>query len=142
MSDGTPQRICASFVPTNSADTHSKQKMQLELHAEVSRLDNLHSFFVSKVLLDSGATISAISQDFVVANSIPMERLERPIRVTNADGTPNIHGFVTDIVTIRLRILDHEERVTLQVSKLQDHDIFLGFDWFTKHNPFIDWTTR
>src|ERR1700723_1812302 len=87
-------------------------------------------------------TISAISSNFVEKHCIPTERLECPVHITNVDGTQNAHGLHTHIVTIRLRLLDHEEWVTLQVSKLKDFDIFLGYDWFLKHNPSIDWNLR
>src|ERR1700723_1793022 len=49
--NGMTQCIRATFVPTLSADIRYN-KMQLELQAEVIRLDNLSTIFASKVLLD------------------------------------------------------------------------------------------
>jgi hypothetical protein len=41
-----------------------------------------------------------------------------------------------------LVINGHRERITLAVTKLYSHHIFLRFDWMYEHNPSIDWQKR
>ena len=35
----------------------------------------------------------------------------------------------------------HEEKIEAVVTKLDAADIFIGYNWLTKHNPTINWET-
>ena len=91
------------------------------------------------VLVDSGCSRSSLDESFVQENDIATYNLPTAIPVYNADGTPNSNGLISKFVTIELVIGEHSERLTLAVTKLSTHSIFLGFDWLKEHNPIIDW---
>ena len=73
-------------------------------------------------------------------HQFPTKKLPRPIPVYNADGSLNKDGDITETVTLRMIIQDHEEEITFAVSNLGRADLFLGHEWLKHHNPTIDWT--
>ena len=40
---------------------------------------------------------------------------------------------------MKLSVKEHSEIICLTVTTLVSSNIFLGYDWLTKHNPEIDW---
>jgi len=48
-----------------------------------------------KALLDSGATEMFMDRKFVEEHGFRMEKLDRPSKVTNMDGTDNVRGSIT-----------------------------------------------
>ena len=40
---------------------------------------------------------------------------------------------------MELSVKEHSEIICLTVTTLASSNIFLGYDWLTKHNPEIDW---
>jgi len=112
----------------------------MAIKIQLIRPDTLEEYPIL-ALLDSGATVSSISQKFVNTHRIPTTPLERAQRVYNADGTPNQNGPITEYATVQMRIGQHEEIIDLVVSNISS-DIFLGFEWLNKHNPTIDWKSK
>ena len=49
----------------------------------------------TKALLNTGAGGKFIDQNFILANSIRTQKLEKPITVYNMDGTKNKTGMIT-----------------------------------------------
>ena len=41
-----------------------------------------------------------------------------------------------------MRIRDHSKQITMAMSNLSTHLIFLRYDWLKKHNPQIDWKAK
>ena len=41
-----------------------------------------------------------------------------------------------------MKIREHSEQITMAMSNLSTHPIFLGYDWLKKHNPTIDWKVK
>ena len=62
--------------------------------------------------------------------------------VTNADGTINPSGKITNMVWIKIKIQDHEEIMELMVADIGKKDIFIRHDWLQHHNPEIDWREK
>lgn len=93
-------------------------------------------------LLDPGCTHSSIDEEFVDKHKITKNILEYPRITLNADGTENKHGRVNHTVDLLMDVDGHKERITLAVTKLSGHHIFLGFDWVEQHNPEIDWNKK
>lgn len=97
-------------------------------------------------LFDSGCTRTSIDKMFVRMNKIPTRPSKNPIAVRNADGS--INGWVKDYVDAELEVRDSEGNVHLEQIELQvvnlggKHNMFIGYDWFEKHNPSIDWARR
>ena len=75
----------------------------------------------------------------MMEKKINVHRLNKPLPVTNADGSPNIIGSITEYVLLRMRIGDHEELWTFLVSDLGNSSVFIGLDWLKHHNPDVDW---
>ena len=90
-------------------------------------------------LIDSGCTGSCIDSRFVNRYGIPTKRYPNPLRVSNADGTDNEGGLITEYAEVQLVFDDHRETINLAVTTLSSSNVFLGHDWLTKHNPEIDW---
>ena len=61
---------------------------------EMEKVDT-HEGVTVKVLLDSGATGMFADKNFIEKNGFKLEKLDRPSRVTNVDGTHNSGGMVT-----------------------------------------------
>ena len=91
------------------------------------------------VLIDSGCTGSCIDSGFVKRYNIPTKRYPNPLRVSNADGSTNEGGLITDYAEVEMIFETHKETLILSVTTLSSSNIFLGHDWLTKHNPEIDW---
>jgi hypothetical protein len=89
-----------------------------------------------EALVDPSCTYSSIDAKFVERNKLTTKKLLYPRDTINVDGTTNKHGQVQETMDITN---GHRERITLVVTKLHSHHIFLGFDWMYEHNPSIDW---
>jgi Aspartyl protease len=81
-----------------------------------------------EALVDSGYTHSSIDTKFVEQNKLTTKKLLYPRDAINADRTTNKHGQVQETTDITLVINGHRERITLAVTKLHSHHIFLEFD--------------
>ena len=91
---------------------------------------------LGEVMLDSGATVNAISQ-------YTARRIGEPLRpscekVRFADGR---EGEVKGEATIRIDSKGHAEKVTGVVLPGMTSDILLGRPWLSEWNPTIDWAT-
>ena len=96
----------------------------------------------AQTLIDCGCEGSCVHQRFVDKHRLNVKPLARPIPVFNADGTPNKDGPITGFVSLQVKIGEHVERIDFGVTNLGRGEIFLGFDWLSKHNPSIDWVGR
>ncbi|XP_006459721.1 hypothetical protein AGABI2DRAFT_44617, partial [Agaricus bisporus var. bisporus H97] len=65
-----------------------------------------------------------------------------PIKMRNADGTPNRSGKLTEDARIQMDLGGHKEDIKALVSDISSADIFLGYDWLIQHNPEIDWINQ
>jgi RNase H-like domain found in reverse transcriptase/Reverse transcriptase (RNA-dependent DNA polymerase)/Integrase zinc binding domain/Chromo (CHRromatin Organisation MOdifier) domain len=111
---------------------------KLSLRATVSTLDTLKDFS-SELLIDSGCEGSCIDSRFVQEHGLNTTKLPRAIRVFNADGQENLDGPISEMVSLKVTLGNHTERLDLGVTNLGRGQIFLGHDWLRLHNPSIDW---
>ena len=51
-----------------------------------------------------------------------------PILVYNADGTRNQAGPIIEMAELILAIGDHQERIQLAVTNLENIDLFIGYE--------------
>ncbi|KDR64994.1 hypothetical protein GALMADRAFT_24077, partial [Galerina marginata CBS 339.88] len=72
---------------------------------------------------------------------LPTRNLSQPIPVFNVDGSPNEAGLISKVVDVLMTYQTHSERILLAVTKLGKQKVILGYTWFKKHNPDIDFTT-
>ena len=118
----------------------SYNKNTLDVNASILTDDG--KILSTKALIDSGCMGSSIEASFVEQHHIPVHQLPRKIPVYNADGTPNSRGAISSFVMVELTIDDHIEQITLAITDLGTHKIYLGYDWLKTHNPIINWKTK
>jgi transposase InsO family protein len=128
-------------LPTSVFDdpvkTH-KAKNQMDLDVIIETLDT-GKVISTMALLDSGCSSSCIDRKFVAEHGINVTNLSRGIPVTNADGSSNAIGAITQHVILRMKIGKHEELRSFFVSDLGKSSLFIGLYWLRDHNPNIDW---
>ncbi|HEV7738705.1 MAG TPA: retropepsin-like aspartic protease, partial [Chlamydiales bacterium] len=136
------RNISCKLLPGKKSTIFLRKKgNQLSINVLVKTKDT-GKYVEAKALIDSGCTGSAIDRDFVKKHQINRQRLPHNLKVLNADGTENSAGRITHHVPLMMRIgQKHWEEVDFGITKLDDHDIFLGYDWLASHNPEINWAT-
>jgi hypothetical protein len=124
------------------ASQSTRHREQMELKTTIMLYDTHQHHTDVSTLIDSGCTMSAIDKSFVEKHRINTIPIANPMPVYNADGTRNQHGDITEFVELNLDIKGHRERISLMVTQLRSHTIFLGMEWLQRHNPDINWITR
>jgi len=100
---------------------------------------NNHEGVSVKALLDSRAIGMFVDKKFVEKNGFKLEKLERPVRIRNMDGTENSGGLVTYEIEMNMYYQGHVERIKLDV--LERTEVILGIPWLVVYNPEINWET-
>ena len=90
-------------------------------------------------LIDLGCSVSAIDTNFVQTHWLPTLQLDRPINIQNVDGSRNTVAHATSYVQMKMTMHGHEETIPLLVIRLHSHDVFIGHDWLSYHNPSVNW---
>ena len=93
-------------------------------------------------LLDSGCTGITIDERFAKEKGLKTYKLPVPIPVYNVDGSINSAGSIREFAIVKMRIGDHSKQITMAMSNLSTHPIFLGYDWLKKYNPQINWKAK
>jgi len=106
----------------------------------LERIDN-HEGMSVKALLDSGAMGMFADKKSVEKNGFKLEKLDRPVRIRNVDGTGNSGGLVTHEIEVNVYYQGHVERMKLDVCDLGRMEVILGIPWLAAHNPEINWET-
>ena len=90
-------------------------------------------------MVDCGATDTFLSSRFVSKNKVKTRKLDKPVPILNIDGSPNVHGSITEVAVLRMDIGSHSEKVVFPITDVGTEDVVIGLDWLRKHNPDIDW---
>jgi predicted aspartyl protease len=90
-------------------------------------------------MVDSGATNTFISQEFMQANKVRTLALRKPIPLYNVDGSHNSAGSITEYVELGVDIEGHQETIQFLVTDLGSEDVIMGITWLRKHNPSVNW---
>ena len=90
------------------------------------------------VLIDSECTKLYIDSSFVKNNRIKTYPFKNPFPVFNTNSTSNNRSLLKDYVELELFVKEHLEIICLTVTTLVFSNIFLEYDWLTKHNSEID----
>ena len=86
---------------------------------------NTHKEITVKALLDSGA-IGMFVDKFAEKSGFKMEKLERPLKVTNVDESNNSGGKITHKVEYNVYYKGHQERMHFDVCNLERTEVILG----------------
>ncbi len=94
-----------------------------------------------RLMIDSGANQSYVSRSTGQWLRQYKRKKELPYSLTMANGS---HARLVDecLSEIPLKIGQHEETVTLDITDLPKYDVVLGMAWLHRHNPTINWKTR
>jgi len=94
-----------------------------------------------KALLDSGAMGLFMSKRLAEKEGFKLEKLERPLRVRNMNGSDNSRETITHEAGVNMYYKGHIERVKIDIYELEKVDMILGMPWLVAHNPEINWET-
>jgi len=103
----------------------------------IERMDT-HKGVIIKVLLDSSAMGMFIDRKTVAKHGFRLQKLERPVRVKNVDGTYNSREAITHEVEVNVYYKSHVERMRMDVCDLGRTEVILGMPWLAVHNPEIN----
>jgi len=98
------------------------------LNIRIEKLDT-HKGIAVKVLLDSGATGMFIDKRAASKHGFMLQKLERPIKVRNVDGTNNSRGAITYQVEVNIYYKSYVERMRIDVCDLGKTEVILGMPW-------------
>ena len=87
---------------------------------------NTHKGVTVKALLDSGATGMFVDKKFTEEHGFKMDKLEKPLIVTNVDGSYNSGGNITHEVECNVYYRGHQERMKFNVCNLGRIEVILG----------------
>jgi RNase H-like domain found in reverse transcriptase/Reverse transcriptase (RNA-dependent DNA polymerase)/Integrase zinc binding domain/Retroviral aspartyl protease len=127
------QENCSTVVSCPVIVKNNSPYLKIEIHGPEKEESIL-------ALADSGATESFIDHDLVRALNIPT--VETPVKrpLFLIDGSPHSAGPVRLVTCPVLVTLDSLKfKVTFLVSKFPSCPVILGYPWFHKYNPSINW---
>ena len=116
-----------------------KPLREVWLNVGLEKVDT-HEGVSVKALLDSRATLF-MSKKLAERQSFKLEKLNKPIKVRNVDGSDNKGGSITYEVEVNLFYRGHVEQVRMDVCELGKTEVILGMPWLAAHNPEINWET-
>jgi len=138
--------LCGQNDTNSDCCTEREVRRTLKLLREVwfnvglEKVDT-HEGVSVRALLDSGTTDLFISKRLVERQGFKLEKLAKPIKVRNVDGSDNKGGLITHEVEVNLFYRGHVEQVRMDVCKLGKIEVILEMLWFAAHNPEINWET-
>ena len=83
-----------------------------------------------------------MSPKFVAKHELRTRKISHPIKVSNADGSPNESGSIYDSVQVNALIDNKECEIEAYVTGIGQKDLILGYPWLQLNNPDIDWTKQ
>jgi len=98
---------------------------EMWLNIRVEKL-NTHEGITVKALLDSGTTGMFMDKRAVAKHGFTLQKLERPIKVRNVDGTNNSGGAIIHQVEVNVYYKGHVERMRMDVCDLEKIEVILG----------------
>ncbi len=90
-------------------------------------------------LLDSGATENFLDPRMVNKFRLPTQKLQKPRSILNIDGTHNKAGSITRKCQLEVQFGDVITNIDFYITDLGQDRAVLGFPFFQKFNPIIDW---
>ncbi len=130
--------ISAPFkeVKLNAASFTLPSVLYLKLNTET--LKNIPT------LLDSSSTNCFIDSRFAINNSLPLQNLEKPLRLSLFDGSTASQGLIIQSTTLDIQFPCGTQHCVCFLLTPLDHSTsaVLGFSWLTQYNPLINWVTQ
>jgi hypothetical protein len=93
-----------------------------------------------EVMLDSGAMgMCYMDREFAKKLGLKLKKIGRVIKVRSIDGTACGSGEIKECVCGQLQLLDLNMDLELLIIDSPAHQVILGYQWFKKYNPTVDW---
>ena len=121
------------YIIPNRRASEGKRELNVQAQVKIKNGKNLKV----KALVDSGCTHTGIDEQLVRNKRIQTKKIDFSFEVFNTDGTKN--GEVTKVAPLEVEINGHKETLEAAITDLDGMDMFLGHDWFVKHNPEVNW---
>ena len=95
-------------------------------------------------LLDSGSTDCFIDSRFAINNQLPLENLEKPLRLSLFNGSTASQGLILQSTTLDVTFpCGTRHRVCFLLTPLDPSaSAVLGYSWLIQTNPSINWITQ
>jgi hypothetical protein len=91
-------------------------------------------------LVDCGA--EGLFVDISIAHKWRKQKLARPIKVRNVDGSFNKEGEIKERCLITFDCNGRKLTEWFCVTAIGNQNLILGLPWLEKHNPIIDWKEK
>src|SRR5690606_7617905 len=76
---------------------------------------------------------------FASEHELPRIPRDVPVGVETVDGSPMGTGTIVEKIPTKMKIGDHEEITSFNVSTSGYYKVILGISWMARHNPSIDY---
>jgi predicted aspartyl protease len=91
------------------------------------------------ILVDSGATDNFIDPRLIKRLGLGTQKLDRPKKIWNIDGTNNKAGLIQEYVDLEIRTGDKEKQMQFLITDLGLEDLILGYPWLAAFEPQFKW---
>jgi hypothetical protein len=91
------------------------------------------------ILVDSGATDNFIDPRLIKRLGLGTQKLDRPKKIWNIDGTNNKAGLIQEYVDLEIRTGDKEKHMHFLITDLGLEDLILGYPWLAAFEPQFQW---
>ena len=92
-----------------------------------------------QILVDSGATDNFIHPRLIRRLALGTQKLERPRKIWNIDGTNNKAGRITEYVDLSIQTGKKQTKMRFLVTDLGHEDLILGYPWLATFEPKFSW---
>jgi len=98
-----------------------------------------HKRVETTTLLDSRATENFMNLAYAKWLKLPIKMLRHPQPLFNIDGSTNKQGDLKFYLDLVMRTGTTSKNMRFFLSNLGNHQLILGYPWFTTYQPKVDW---
>ena len=92
-----------------------------------------------QILMDSGAMDNFVHPQLIRRLELGTQKLERPRKIWNIDGTNNKAGRITEYVDLSIQTGKKQNKMRFLVTDLGHEDLILGYTWLATFEPKFSW---
>ena len=133
---GSPDSLIYTSITVLSETKSIQITIQLIVPSRLMKVINTWA------LVDSGADIFCIDQDFVKKYNLTTPKLTILIQSQNSNHSHNKNGDILYTCDLFLDIQGLAQQVTLHVMTCGKENMILGLPWLKKANPTVNWATQ
>ena len=92
-----------------------------------------------QILVDSGATDNFIHPRLIRRLALGTQKLERPRKIWNIDGTNNKAGRIAEYVDLSIQTGKKQDKMRFLITNLGHEDLILGYPWLATFELKFSW---